>query len=295
LPTLSTAIHVPDGRRLEALATSPDLRRSELAWLGELPSWDRLCFGVEFCQHLLPTLDDLAAAIAFAVERGFGFTLVTPYVTDQGLAEVARLIEAAADAPDLEVVASDWGVLQLLADLGPPARPVLGRTLNRMMRDPRVPQVGPEHLGGDAPPRSWRRSSVGSSAFRALLGRLGVERVATDVPLQGLEPLPPGGPRVDAWLPHGMVVSGRICLVHALGRPAAGRFVPPRRCDAPCRRFEAELRAPWSSTLAETAPFWLKGNTHLYTLEGERLHAALAWALASASVDRIVACPDLPG
>ena len=120
------------------------------------------------------------------------------------------------------------------------------------------------------------------------------------MPLQGLLPLPEGGPRVSAWLPFGMAASGRICLVHALGRPAAGRFVPTRRCDAPCRRYEAELRPPWAQRLAVAgepaarARFLLKGNTHFYELEGEPLRAELEWAHTSAPVDRIVACPDLP-
>ena len=295
--TLRISLHAPDRRRLQALIDSPVLRRDELPWLGGMPPFERLCFGVEFCQHLLPSPDDVAAAVAVCRDRGLGFTLVTPYVTDEGLERVMRLVEAGGDAPDLEVLVSDWGVLHELQRRGLPGRPVLGRLLNRMMRDPRIPEVGSEHLGGDAPPVSWRQASVGSSAFRSLLTDLGVQRVASDVPLQGLLPLPEGGPRVTAWLPFGMAVSGRICLVHALGRPAAGRFVPPRSCDAPCRRYEAELQPPWTLPRADSggeARFLLKGNTHFYRLAGEDLDRALEWAHTSPPVDRIVACPDLP-
>ena len=306
--SLRTAIHVPDRRRLHALAGVHDLRRSELLWLGDLPNFDRLYFGVEFCQHLLPGSADVRAAAAFCRERGLGLTLLTPYGTDDLLPRIARLAEAAAAGPDPEVLVNDWGVLQQFLDRPTAVRPVLGRLLNRMMRDPRVPDVAPEHIGGDPAPISWRQSSAGSSTFRALLDRLGVERVESDVPLQGLLPLPAGGPKVSAWLPFGMVASGRICLTHALGRPAHERFVPPQTCDGPCRRFEASLRAPWPSRATTPvdgleAPhqtgsgpphLLLKGNTHFYRLQGPGLSAALAWARTSPPVDRIVACPDVP-
>ena len=289
--SLSVAIHLPDRRRLDALASEADPVRAQLPWLDGLPAFDRIYFGVEFCQHLLPTERDVRAAAGLCRERDLGLTLVTPYGTDALLPKLERLLEA-ADAPDLEVLVSDWGVLQSLQDGSSSGRPVLGRLLNRMIRDPRVPAVERSHLGGDPPPDSWRLSSLGSRSFRALLDRLGVERVESDVPPQGLHPLAGDGPRVSVWLPFGAVASGRICSAHALGRPAEERFVPPDRCEAPCRRFEATLRPPWLQEQATR--LLLKGNTHFYRLDDTGLQAALAWARGDAAVDRIVACPDLP-
>ena len=307
--SLTTSIHVPDLARLRALAGRADLGRSELPWLDDRARFDRLYFGVEFCQHLLATPDEVREAVAFCRERDLGLTLVTAYGTDAFVERVEALLEAVAEGPSLEILVNDWGVLDLLQTRELPHRPVLGRLLNRMVRDPRLPEVGPDHLGGDAPPTSWRQSSVGTTAFRSLLERLGIGRVESDVPLQGLADLAPGGPRVSVWLPIGMMASGRICMAHALGRPAVGRFVPPRRCEATCRRFEATLSPPWGPAPAATtatplplarepAPagprLLLKGNTHLYELDRERIDAALAWAARSEPVDRIVACPYLP-
>jgi hypothetical protein len=270
----------------------------------------------------MPSADDVTAARGWAEERGWAFTLVTPYVTDAFLpavdAQVARL------APGSEVVVEDWGVLRRVraADM----RPVLGRGLHRLTRDPRLPDVGPEHLRGDAPPSSWNQGSLGSRRFRTFLAAAGVERVQLDVPLQGLSPLPEGVP-VAVHLPYGMIASGRICMVSSWGKPASQRFVPPRACDAPCRRFTVELRAPWSrrdagaeavplvadgsfiplshvlnrrrnalpEAGADPAPRFLqKGNTHFYRLEGEALAAAKAWAAAEPAVDRVVLEPDIP-
>lgn len=283
-------------------------------------------FGVEFCQHLLPSADDVAAAAAVAERRGLGLSLLTPYATDEAVERIEPLLDCMEEAPDPEVIVNDWGVLSRVRARAR-LRPVLGRGLNRMTRDPRLPDVGPEHLGGDAPPATWRMASHDAGPFRRLLDRLDVQRIETDMPLQGLQPPPPDGQRLSVHLPWGMVASGRICMVNAWGKPASQRFVPPRHCDAPCRRFTVQLRAPWSrreagaeglpmvdegqilpldSLLnrrrnelpvpeADPAPrFWTKGNTHFFLLEGPALGRALAWADASPAVDRVVVAPDLP-
>ena len=286
----------------------------------------RLLFGVEFCQHLIPTPDDVAAAAALARERGWGLSLLTSYVTDDFLERCTELIAVLADqGPEPELVINDWGLLRRARQRFPSVPLVLGRGLNRQVRDPRVPDVGPEHLGGDAPPEAWGGSSIGSAAFRALIRRLGVARVATDVPLQGALPLGADGLPGQVHLPWGMVASGRICMVNAYGKPPSVRLVPPLACDAPCRRYTLTLRAPWTrrdaadalpvpngafipltkllnrrrNTLpdleGDPAPrFTQKGNTHFYRLEGPALERALRWATDEPSIDRVVVDVDVP-
>lgn len=315
---LDVALHVPDRARLDRLLAAPDL--------GGLPGADRITrlhFGVEFCEHLLPSGEDLDAAAEVAEARGWALTLMTPYGTDRLVDAVCALVDR-GHRP-LEVVVNDWGVLRRLRDTG--VTLTVGRGLNRMIRDPRVPDVGPEHLGGDQPPASWRESSAGSSTFRALLEQLGVKRVETDVPLHGPPPPPPADAlKTTLHLPWGMVASGRICLVNALGKPPSVRLTAPMACNAPCRKYTIELRAPWSrrdegdalptvkageilplSRLlnrrrtelppAEEDPaprFFQKGNTHFYKLDSAAVTRAWAWAEAAPGVDRVVLEPDLP-
>ncbi len=290
-------------------------------------AWSRLSFGVEFCAHLIPSPEDVAAAAEVARERGWGLTLLTSYATDAFVDRYEELFNRLIEFPEVapEVVVNDWGVLRRARARG--LTVVLGRGLNRAVRDPRVPDVGPEHLGGDAPPGSWREASHGAAAFRSLLATLGVDRVETDVPLQGLAAPAPGGPALSVHLPWGMVASGRVCLVNAWGKPASLRFVPPMHCDAPCRRFTVELRAPWSrrdagagalpavsegailpltsllnrrrnalpDPAADPAPrFWQRGNTHFYRLEGDALARAATWCDETDAVDRVVVSPEIP-
>lgn len=323
---MDLCVHAPDRRRLDLLAASPDLRLGEAPWAAQLDPPTRLLFGVEFCQHLLPSPEDVAAAAALCRERGLGLTLLTSYVTDEFLERSAALVAVVAEeGPDPEVVVNDWGLLRRVRREHPEVGLVLGRGLNRQVRDPRLPDVGPEHLGGDEPPAAWGSSSAGSAAFRALLRKLGVSRVASDVPLQGALPIGDDGLPGQVHLPWGMVASGRICMVNAYGKPPSVRLVPPLACDAPCRRYTLHLRAPWTrreqsdalpvpegsfipltkllnrrrnalpSAEADPAPrFWQKGNTHFYRLQDEALDRALDWARAEPSIDRVVVELDLP-
>ena len=327
---MELCLHASDRRALDRLLSSPDLRLDEASWARQFGEVRRLYFGVGFCQHLLVPHDDAVAAAHVAREQGWGFTFLTGYVTDDFLTRTMVVVDAlvAEDAPDLEVVVDDWGLLRAVRDRHPQVRLVLGRGLNRMVRDPRVPDVGPEHLGGDEVPGSWGGSSLGSAAFRALMRRLGVTRAETDVPLQGAGPDASGDDALPTavHLPFGMVASGRICMVSAYGKPPSTRFVPPLACDAPCRDTTLVLRAPWSrrDEGAEALPvsegafipltkllnrrrnalphedkdpaprFFQKGNTHFYALEGDRLEAAITWAIGETSVDRVVVELDLP-
>ena len=291
---------------------------------------ERMYFGVEFCQHLLPDSNDIIAAVKECKTHGLGFTLLTPYVTDSYLEEVERLAESmlAQDAPDPEVVVNDWGVLRRLRRVcGARIKIILGRGLNRMMRDPRLPDLGPEHLGGDEQPEVWQEGSFSSREFRGMLTEQGIERVELDYPLQGLRDLRNETLRFTLHLPFGMIATGRNCMVSSYGKPASVRFMVPLACDAPCRRFTLRLRAPWSrrelgntalplldqqssfrtghppsrrvdelpESVSDPAPRFLqKGNSHFYELNDEQVGAALQWAERQPALDRIVVEPDLP-
>ncbi|HCP45161.1 MAG TPA: hypothetical protein DIU15_03920 [Deltaproteobacteria bacterium] len=274
----------------------------------------------------------MEAACDFCNRRQWKLTLLTPYVTDWGLEKIDPLLQALDTmAPHgTEVVVNDWGVLRQVANRSnADLLVVLGRGLNRMFRDPRVPDVGPEHLGGDAPPSAWRSASHQSQGFRTMLRSAGIQRIETDMPMQGMQDLDPDEQdlKLSVHLPYGMVASGRICMMSALGQSASVRFTPPRACTAPCHDYTLELRAPWTRRAVgagrlplvaedsflpldhvlnrrrnafpahenDDAPrFIQKGNTHFYCLDEEKVDSALDWVHRNPTADRIVVAPDVP-
>lgn len=311
------ALHAPDRRHLDEIdprGPAPLAGRAVRA-----PS--RLVFGVELCEHLLPEPADAAIAARWALDRQWALSVVTPYVTDRFLPKVTAMVAAALDAygAPIDVHVCDWGVLrQVRRTFSGRVRIVLSRLLNRAQHDPRVPEVGPEHLGGDAPPESWGRASHDSSSFRRFVRAQGVERIATELPLHGWAPPLPfaaDDPPLVVHLPWTVVASGRLCLASALGKAPSVRFTPPSACDAPCRTTRIRMQAPWSfrdgpdvlvtldsltrrrNRLPEPAPgprFWKRGNTDFVRLEGETLERAIDQVLTHPNVDRVIWEPTIP-
>jgi hypothetical protein len=203
--------------------------------------FSRLYFGNEFCERLIPGAADLHRAAAAAAARGLGLTLLTPYVTDAGIERLRPALDLLAAQPaggGVEVVANDWGLVHLLRRDYPGLRLVLGRLMNRMLRDPRV-----THYLASAPApaeahRALRQSGVAAPAFRRFLARLGIERVEFDHPPQGLDmDFRQLGLAASLYLPYGYIATGRVCMIGSLHLPAAEKFDVESICRRECHHY----------------------------------------------------------
>lgn len=246
--------------------------REDLPWLEQPYEFklSRLYFGHEFCEHRIPDREAVQLAYTAAVERGLEFTLVTPYVTDQGLGKLLRLFRFLEGLGGrAEVVLNDWGVLRVLSRDFPRFRPVLGRLLNKMIRDPRVAGA---YNGESTPAESaavFRRSGVTAGVYRSLLKSMGVERIELDNLIQGIDlDFRQLGLEGSLYYPYGCVTTGRACLMGSLGLPAGEKFKPQPGCRRQCREYTATMAAPG----VEQGDYVIlhKGNTVFYR-QGESL------------------------
>lgn len=237
----------------------------------------RLYFGQEFCEKALPSQKELDQALALAERLGMKFTLVTPYVTEPGLEAVKGLLQHLMRVqPRAEVVANDWGVLQTLAEDCPTLTPVLGRLLNKLLRDPRMLTYlkKPE---GEALSR-FRTCSLAGAPMQVLLDQYKVERIELDLPPQGLDDhLSDWGYRSSLYLPYGVIMTGRICLLHSWGLEDNQKFKPfSGGCDRKCRFYWLEMSDP--SHQVKKSKDWVilqKGNTIFYRQQNEFLKEGL--------------------
>ena len=113
----------------------------------------RIYFGHETCEHLLPSVSE---AIAFLdlLNTGpdTGITLVTPFLSPNGLRRTLDLIHSlAVRLGRLEVVCSDWGLIYALGNHCT-VTTVLGRVLTAQVTDPRLVRL----VGGDCSEPSHR-------------------------------------------------------------------------------------------------------------------------------------------
>jgi hypothetical protein len=289
------ALLITQGDRLSQL---PELARETAErWAGmarqrgmAATATTRLYFGNEFCHYLLPSAAEVRAARAAARAAGLAFTLATPYLPDLALDELAGLLPL-LEAGD-EVVINDWGVLRKVRAAAPGLRPVIGRLMNKILRDHRTPDGEAPALlpdgQGSPEDRALAQTGLGAAGMRALLGRFDVARVEFDWGPRGFL-WDAEGVAASVYLPFGYVASGRVCPLASLDRPRDEKFtVDPPSCPRPCRRFRLELRGAGART-----PLLHVGNTVFYEVAAGQLEAALE-VVERIPGGRVVWQPDLP-
>jgi hypothetical protein len=256
-------------------------------------SFTRCAFGNEFCEHLLPSRDTLAAAMAAASARALQFTLLTPYVSNTGINELRALFAAAADGT--EVVFNDWGVLNLLRREFPRLVPVQGRLLNKSLRDPRVMGMYAETQAATgaamATLDALQRSNLDCASYTGLLERLGVAGVEMDNLPQGASydsPLP-----LAVYLPFGFISTSRVCMAAGLHYRKSDKFQPGAPCRHQCQTHLVDYTYTNSPFVNRDQKFYLKGNTYFYTHTEHMLESLLEQA-AAGRVARLVFQPLLP-
>jgi len=244
--------------------------------------YHRLYYGNEFCERLIPTGEELRTALDFAGEQGVPLTLVTPYVTENGLARLRELLDImTGDSRGDEVVFNEWGVLRVLHNDYPGLTPVMGRLLNRMKRGPRLMTVIDK-----LPPSTvhyFRDNYLNNPALGDFLAAQGVGRVELDNLLQGfdfkLERL-----RGSVYTPYVYVSTTRLCL--AAGCEDASRATEVTvggACQRECRRYTFHLRHS-----IMPVPLIRKGAAVFYH------NAQEIPDLAERGIDRIVVQPEIP-
>jgi hypothetical protein len=243
----------------------------------------RLYFGMEFCERLLPSPAQLKRALTFAGDNTLAFTLVTPYVTEKGLAQVERLMSTlCAMQPESEIVFNDWGIFHLLREKHYPLKPVLGRLLNKLKRGPRIVPVK------DKIPKTaldyFMTPNISIPEVRSFLLQRGIMRVECDHLLQGLNLDDIGNDlRISLYLPFAYVTTSRFCLMTAIREPEEMKIgVLP--CKKECRQYAFSL---WNPVM--TVPLIRKGNTIFFSNE-----AIPEQLIREGKIDRIVVEPEIP-
>jgi hypothetical protein len=236
------------------------------------PRHERLYFGPEFCQHLLPSPTDLKKVLTFTRQKRLSFTLVTPFVTEEGLENLLPLWEVLAKTRQAEIVVNDWGVLHFLSKNYPTFSLVLGRLLSKQKRGPRLLDIK-----NKIPRDMWdhfQRSYLDLPWLRDFLSQKGVRRIELDNLLQGIE-RDPGIP-ASLYYPYTYVTTTRLCLTAASGQSSR-----PLRSIVRCRK---ECK-PYTFRLIHKnmpLPLFIKGNTQFFKNEEIPLN------LSKLGIDRLV-------
>lgn len=242
--------------------------------------YSRLYFGNEFCQRLIPNKKDLSKVLEFSLKEKLDFSLVTPYVTDEGLEKLLSLFELISkEIPNIEVVINDWGVLRTLRREYPKLVPILGRLLTKQSNDPRV--IALKSKVSEKLYHHYKRSSCDPPLVENFLVSQGIKRIELDNLLQGIERIP-SSLRASLHIPYVYLAVTRLCPSNSCKkRTEPIRAIFP--CHKECRRYTFQL-------LYRDIPqeLWLKGNTLFF------INEILPPEMEEIGIDRIVYAPQIP-
>jgi hypothetical protein len=252
-----------------------------LKYFEDKDQFSRLYFGMEFCERLIPSVDELQEVVKFVNEKKVDFTLVTPYVTEDGIKRVERLLNVLNEQkPGSEVVFNDWGVFQVMQERYQRLVPVLGRLLNKMKRGPRLMNVLDK-----IPEESvtyYRSPGITIPAIREFLLKKGIGRVEFDNLLQGVD-LERCGDEIKKtlYMPFAYITTTRLCLTAWCDREDKVREVGISPCNHECQRYTFSLKNPIMIT-----NLIRKGNTIFFC--NEEIPDNLKM------FDRVVIEPEIP-
>ncbi|MFC2062021.1 hypothetical protein ACFLUV_05865 [Elusimicrobiota bacterium] len=264
--------------------------------MGDLTdSTDRIYFGNEFCQNLLPALSTLKKWYYYVKNQGKKFTFVTPFVTNTGLGKVQNLLSFLNRHDNVEVVFNDWGVFRCIKQNFKNLDPVLGRLLTKQRRDPmmlkilscsqktrvifdsdkktktiifpkKVPNTLFEH---------YRASIINVPIFQKYLLSQGINRVEIDNLVWDMNVKVNRKIKVSIYLPYGYITTSRMCGKLTLTYAA---------CKKECKKYFLCLKSRISSI-----PVYGIGNSVFY-----KSKTPSDSYLEKLGIDRIIHQPRLP-
>jgi hypothetical protein len=253
----------------------------------------RLYFGSEFCQYRIPKEADLKKAYDYAKEHGYNFTFVTPYVPEAGLKKLFPLFEwLEKEENGVEVVVNDWGMLYAIATTFPSLQPVVGRLLNKMIRDPRVAHLYDQTEAPKQAKEVFFHSSFENSSFQTFFTRFRVKHIEYDSFIQPVHMLE-NPLYTSLHLGFAVVATGRSCLVGTLHQPKEMKFKGDVSCKQQCRHYVAELVNKRPQLGEISVRIFQKGNTAFYQQTLEMIEKGLEWAFEN-GIHRLVVSPKIP-
>jgi len=269
--------------------------------------YTRLYFGNEFCQKLLPSINELEKVLNYCGRKKLSFSLVTPYVTDEGLKDVEQLLIFLKNNKlrlNCEVIINDWGVLDMLNEKDYKLQPVLGRLLTKQSRDPRISSMINRKsqslelmkLGNKRtlifmmkPPSTlasyYKESNTNVPVIRDFLLKQRINRIDLDNLFQGIN-ISPGKDNLftSLYVPYGYIATTRLCSAN----PFQNRVKYHCRisfCKKECQKYTLRIENP---VMLKT--IFKKGNTIFF----KNTKVPSQRYLKEKGINRLVYQPEIP-
>jgi hypothetical protein len=257
---------------------------------------DRVYFGSEFCQYRLPSLAAVKKALAYSWHNGFEFTFASPYVHNQKFYLLLEILEdlhqtASTAGRSIEVVVNDWGVYHHVRTHFPSLRIVIGRLLNKTIRDPRIADFYDEGNVPESARNVVRETGLFSDGFSRFLETANVVGLEFDELVQEHNLTQHTSPyRLTFHFPFGCVASGSACMVGFIETEKKAKFRGDPECKQQCQLYTFELKNRKFTEMEHR--IFQKGNTAFYAYNPDIVRKGMEGITTAAA--RIVYSPRIP-
>jgi len=231
----------------------------------DIKKFDRIYFGDAFCQNLIPEKQTLLDTYKIIYDNNIGFTLNTPYVTDEALKKILKNIEALYKYNDkFEVVFNDWGVFYEIKQRFSGLNLILGRLLTKQRTDPNALKIitNRQEKANDVIPKKvprslyehFQSSVINDNIFQNYLIENNIKRVEIEYLVWDMKLRLPSNIKASIYYPYAHITTTRNCGILNMTYT---------KCNKMCRdvkiEYPSDLQHPFSYTVI--------GNTVYYNLE----------------------------
>lgn len=240
--------------------------------------YNRIYFGNEFCERLIPNKAQLKKVLGFTEEKGLCFTFVTPYTTDENIPKLEILFSYLSEVDkNIEVVVNSYGILNIVNRFG--LTPVFGRLLVKQKKGPRI-----LNLAKSLPPSALKRFKQTNitSIVEKFLKQNKVIRIELDNALQGID-INLKELKASLYYPYVYVTTSRFCMSNSCEKSEKRELLGIFPCKKECQKYTFELR---NKHMPKN--LILKGNTQFFRND------ALPEGLEEKNIDRLVYQPEIP-
>ncbi len=213
----------------------------------------RVYFGDEFCPFRLPKKDELEMVLKFVRNNNMRFTFVTPWLTNEALERVEKLLKIIPEKSEL--VINDYALL-LLNKKKYNFVPVLGRLLNGQIRglrinyEKRLSKNVLEHFQSSQP-----QIEVLADFYK----KRGINRIELDNLPQGIKSgFKNMGFSGSLYYPYGYITLTRFCP-YVIIKNRFGIIFSIKRCNKACQKSVLYLENKEADN-----KILVKGNAHFY-------------------------------
>lgn len=221
-------------------------------------AYDRLYYGHEFCEYLLPSENEFKHILDFVIANNLPFTFVTPTISNDKISFLEKLIDIAIEKVNLlnkfEIAVNDFGVLSLIRQKSISNTVIsAGRLMTKQKRDPRI-----KHLTSlnESAKKYYMNFALDSSNCLAFIRDLKIKRFELDNVLQGISRQ--SEIVSSLYIPYCYISTTKLCFIAQADTEK--RYLRKKsKCFAECFNYDVYMKNDKMKR-----DLYLKGNTIFY-------------------------------